>query len=584
MQQFVVSARKYRPLSWDEVVGQDHIVSTLKNAIKINHLAQSFLFCGPRGVGKTTCARIMAKTINCDNLSEDGEACNTCESCTSFAQNASFNIHEIDAASNNSVDDIRSLVDQVRYAPQSGKYKVYIIDEVHMLSAAAFNAFLKTLEEPPAYVKFILATTEKYKIIPTILSRCQIFDFNRITVKDMIKQLKKICKSEGIHADDEAFHLIAQKADGAMRDALSIFDRITTFAGKEITAKDVIENLNILDYDYYFRIVDLLKQEDAAGILLLFNEITDKGFDGDTFLIGLAEHMRNLLVCQDPSTVKLLETSDAVAERYIQQAKLTGPSLLISALNILNQADIQYRVAKNKHLHVELALMKLCYVHSAIYTPGITTSPEKKTADLSKSPVLAAVSESKTQITDPKEEAVEVKIPPSTLKQPEPAKVEKKEQPNLSEVNTVSIKLNRNREVRKETEEVKVNAPVEIKLVSPELFFMAWKQYADLIRKVNINMAVMMDHARVHIGEQNVIMVQLESQMEMNLFRDASKELRHFLAESMDNNTFDLEFSLVEAAQVVARPYTTMEKYKKMEEINPAIRDLREQLGLELDI
>jgi DNA polymerase-3 subunit gamma/tau len=584
MQQFVVSARKYRPLSWDEVVGQDHIVSTLKNAIKSNHLAQSFLFCGPRGVGKTTCARIMAKTINCDNLSEDGEACNACESCTSFAQNASFNIHEIDAASNNSVDDIRSLVDQVRYAPQSGKYKVYIIDEVHMLSAQAFNAFLKTLEEPPAYVKFILATTEKYKIIPTILSRCQIFDFNRITVKDMIKQLKKICKSEGIHADDEAFHLIAQKADGAMRDALSIFDRITTFAGKEITAKDVIENLNILDYDYYFRIVDLLKQEDAAGILLLFNEITDKGFDGDTFLIGLAEHMRNLLVCQDPSTVKLLETSDSVAERYLQQASLTGPSLLLSALNILNQADIQYRVAKNKHLHVELALMKLCYIHSAIHTPGVLTSPEKKTADLTKKSVQTPIIDPKPIVEAPKTESTNGKHIPKTNIESEQIQVEKKEQPSLSEVNTVNIKLNRNREVKKEAEVIISSEPAELKLVSPELFFMAWKQYADLIRKVNINMAVLMDHARVHIGDKNVIMVQLESQMEMNLFRDASKELRHFLAESMDNNTFDLEFSVVESAQIVARPYTTMEKYKKMEEINPAIRDLREQLGLELDI
>ena len=256
MQSFVVSARKYRPATWDDVIGQEHVVTTLRNAIKNNHLAQSFLFCGPRGVGKTTCARILAKTINCENLQPDGEACDKCESCKSFRQNASFNIHEIDAASNNSVEDIRSLTDQVRYAPQEGKYKIYIIDEVHMLSAAAFNAFLKTLEEPPAYVKFILATTEKHKIIPTILSRCQIFDFNRIHVKDMIKQLKKICKSEDVNCEDEAIHLIAQKADGAMRDALSIFDRITTFAGKTITAKDVIENLNILDYTYYFKITD----------------------------------------------------------------------------------------------------------------------------------------------------------------------------------------------------------------------------------------------------------------------------------------------------------------------------------------
>lgn len=312
MQSFVVSARKYRPVTWADVVGQEHIVTTLKNAIKTNHLAQSFLFCGPRGVGKTTCARILAKTINCENLQADGEACDTCESCKTFRENASFNIHEIDAASNNSVEDIRSLTDQVRYAPQAGKYKIYIIDEVHMLSTAAFNAFLKTLEEPPHYVKFILATTEKHKILPTILSRCQIFDFNRITVKSMMQQLKKICKNEKVSIDEEALHFIAQKADGAMRDALSIYDRIVSFKGEKITAKDVIENLNILDYDYYFKITDACVMEDASACLLLFSEITNKGFDGDTFIIGLAEHIRNLLVSKDESTLQLLETSDIV--------------------------------------------------------------------------------------------------------------------------------------------------------------------------------------------------------------------------------------------------------------------------------
>lgn len=578
MQQFVVSARKYRPLSWDEVVGQDHIVSTLRNAIKSDHLAQSFLFCGPRGVGKTTCARILAKTINCENLSPEGDACNECESCLSFTQNASFNIHEIDAASNNSVDDIRSLVDQVRYAPQSGKYKVYIIDEVHMLSAQAFNAFLKTLEEPPSYVKFILATTEKYKIIPTILSRCQIFDFNRITIRDMIRQLKKICGNEGIVADDEAFHFIAQKADGAMRDALSIFDRITTFAGKNISAADVIENLNILDYDYYFKVVEMIAEENAAGILLLFNEVTAKGFDGDTFLIGLAEHLRNLLVCMDPSTVSLLETSEAVAARYKEQAASADASFLLSALNVLNQADIQYRVAKNKHLHVELALMKLCYIRHAVRTPGLESSPEKKTADLTNKPPVVQRKEVQEELkTSPKEEEAENKPPLSRQEQ------EKKPE-TTGPVVTPSIRLGGKKKEKETTEQPEVSPLEERREISPELFFMAWKQYADLIRKDKVNMAMMMDHARVKLDAGNVIQIQLDSQVEVNMFRDATQDLRQFLADAMSNHQFDLEFSVVEAEKVVQRPYTIPEKYKKMEEINPAIRDLKEQLGLELDI
>ena len=585
MQQFVVSARKYRPLSWDEVVGQDHIVTTLKNAILQEHLAQSFLFCGPRGVGKTTCARILAKTINCENLSAEGAACDNCESCKSFAGNASFNIHEIDAASNNSVDDIRNLVDQVRYAPQSGKYKVYIIDEVHMLSAAAFNAFLKTLEEPPPYVKFILATTEKYKIIPTILSRCQIFDFNRITVKDMIFQLKKICTSEGIQADDEAFHLIAQKADGAMRDALSIFDRITTFTGKAITGKDVIENLNILDYDYYFKMTDMLLQQDAAAILLLFNEITSKGFDGDTFLIGFAEHMRNLLVCHNPATIALLETSDAVAEKYKQQAGAVSPSFALSALNLLNHSDIQYRIAKNKHLHVELALLRLCYMSNAIQTPGIGTAPQKKTADLSKTaPVAQPVPANKTpETTTPPPAAVKLKMekyetPPAPVKKEEP---EQKVELNIPVINLKSGP--RKKEVIEE-EELEATPVQEAKPVQPEIFFMAWKQYADLIRSSKQHMAILMDHSRVHIGEENVIEIQVDSQMEVTLFRESAQELRSFLAEAMDNHGFELRFSVVEGEVTTRRPYTIMEKYRKMEEVNPDIRALSELLGMELDI
>ena len=367
MENFVVSARKYRPSTFNSVVGQSHITTTLKNAIKNQHLAQAFLFCGPRGVGKTTCARILAKTINCQNIQENGEACNECENCKSFNTNSSFNVHELDAASNNSVDDIRNLVEQVRYAPQSGKYKIYIIDEVHMLSNAAFNAFLKTLEEPPKYAIFILATTEKHKIIPTILSRCQIFDFNRIQVQDISQHLSGIAKKEAIEAEDEALHLIAQKADGALRDALSIFDLIVTFSsGNKITYQDTINNLHILDYDYYFKVTDELLANNMGQVLLIFDEILRLGFDGHNFIVGLCEHFRNLLVCKDEATIQLLQVSDGVKKKYAEQARQSATSFLLSGLNVASACDIHYKSSKNQRLHVELALMKLAHLNSLI--------------------------------------------------------------------------------------------------------------------------------------------------------------------------------------------------------------------------
>ncbi|MFY8020750.1 MAG: DNA polymerase III subunit gamma/tau [Bacteroidia bacterium] len=370
MENFVVSARKYRPSRFDTVIGQEHVVQTLKNAIRNRHLAHAFLFCGPRGVGKTTSARLLAKTINCTNLSADFEACDACDSCKAFNGNASFNIYELDAASNNSVDDIRGLVEQVRYAPQGAQYKIYIIDEVHMLSAAAFNAFLKTLEEPPAYAKFILATTEKHKILPTILSRCQVFDFHRIKVDDAVKQLKKICENEQIEAEEEALHVIAKKADGAMRDALSIFDRIVSFSGNKISYADVIGNLNILDYDYFFKATNLLLNEDLPGCLLLFDEILNNGFEGQHFLQGFSEHLRNLMVCKHPDTTKLLEVAPNVAGKFAQQAQACSSTWLLNALNLLNQTDFHFRQSKNQRLHVELALMKLCNLHRAISLSG----------------------------------------------------------------------------------------------------------------------------------------------------------------------------------------------------------------------
>ena len=381
MENFVVSARKYRPSNFSSVVGQQHITTTLKNAIKNNHLAQAFLFCGPRGVGKTTCARILAKTINCQNRTADFEACNTCDSCKAFNNNASFNVHELDAASNNSVDDIRNLVEQVRYAPQQGLYKVYIIDEVHMLSNSAFNAFLKTLEEPPKYAIFILATTEKHKVIPTILSRCQIFDFKRIQVKDIAEHLSYIAREEKIEAEDEALRLIATKADGALRDALSIFDLIVTYsASNKLSYLETINNLHILDYDYYFKVVDAILGGNISQILLVFDEILKQGFDGHNFIVGLSEHLRDLMVCKDPETLDLIQVSDSAKSRYLQQSESTSVSFLLSALSICNQCDIHYKTSRNQRLHVELALMKLCKLPQAISLAALAVEDSKKKA------------------------------------------------------------------------------------------------------------------------------------------------------------------------------------------------------------
>ena len=359
MSDFVVSARKYRPSTFTDVVGQSAITTTLSKAIKDNHLAQSFLFCGPRGVGKTTCARILAKTINCENISENIEACDKCESCTSFNEQHSFNIHELDAASNNSVDDIRNLVDQVRFAPQVGEYSIYIIDEVHMLSSAAFNAFLKTLEEPPKHAIFILATTEKHKIIPTILSRCQIFDFKSIGMNDIISHLEYVSKSEGINAEKDALHVVAQKAGGSLRDSLSMFDRLVDSTDLSITYKSVIENLNILDHDYYLKITNQIISNDVSSVLLTINEILQNGFDAHQFIMGLASHLRDLLVCKDPQTLVLLDKGEELKSKYLSQSENCELSFLIKALRMCNKCDVEYRASKNQRLLVELTLLKM---------------------------------------------------------------------------------------------------------------------------------------------------------------------------------------------------------------------------------
>ena len=382
---YIVSARKYRPQTFDTVVGQEHITTTLKNAIRNQHLAHAYLFCGPRGVGKTTCARILAKTINCETPTADMEACGTCSTCVSFANHTSFNVFELDAASNNSVDDIRSLIDQVRFAPQAGKYKIYIIDEVHMLSAAAFNAFLKTLEEPPPYAIFILATTEKHKILPTILSRCQIFDFKRITTHDIVAHLQSIAAKEGMQAQEAALHVIAQKSEGAMRDALSMLDRISGFTNGVLTYANTMEHLNLLDADYYFTLTDSLLSQDVSGALLLLNQALERGFEGDVILGGMSEHMRNLLLCKDARMAKLLDVPNDHKPVYYEKANQAPPSFILSSLNVLNESELSYKTATNKRLHTEICLIRLCYVLQAT----LPHSGEKKNYDSIAAPQTA---------------------------------------------------------------------------------------------------------------------------------------------------------------------------------------------------
>ncbi len=423
MGNFIVSARKYRPGIFKDVVGQEHITLTLKNALQTDHLAHAFLFTGPRGVGKTTTARILAKVLNCEDRTSDFEPCNTCSSCVAFNNNASFNITELDAASNNSVEHIRALIEQVRFQPQQGKYKIFIIDEVHMLSSQAFNAFLKTLEEPPPYAIFILATTEKHKIIPTILSRCQIFDFRRIQVKEIVHFLQEICTREGIEAEEQALHVIAQKADGALRDALSLFDRIVSGVNKAITYDDLISNLNILDYEYYFKIVDNLLTSNTSEILLTFNEIIKNGFEPDIFIMGLGEHIRNILIAKDPKTAGILEMSDGLKKRYTEQSKNTPSSFLLTALGVINDCDVNYRMARNKQLHVEMTLIRMAYINQTVdaFQKG-TASAEKKNPRLSEPFPIRP----KTGSIAPKVEKVKEKVEEKITPAPTSVEIDKK--------------------------------------------------------------------------------------------------------------------------------------------------------------
>ncbi len=557
MDNFIVSARKYRPATFDTVVGQTSITTTLKNAIKNKHLAQAFLFCGPRGVGKTTCARILAKTINCENLSGNTEACNKCESCQSFNASHSLNIYELDAASHNSVDDIRSLVEQVRFAPHQGKYKIYIIDEVHMLSASAFNAFLKTLEEPPSYAIFILATTEKHKIIPTILSRCQIFDFNRIGVEDIAGHLAFVASKENIEAEPDALHIIAQKADGALRDALSIFDQIVSFGGNRLTYKAVLENLNILDYDYYFKVTEDVFNSNVSSVLLTFDEILNNGFDGHNFINGLASHLRDLLVCQDAVTLKLIETSPSVREKYKQQAAACPGPFLLAALDILNKCDVQYKSAKNQRLHVELALLMLCTINAPGLKQNTTAGSVQKAA-----PAAAVVHSSSSSSSSPSP-------PPS----PSPVKA--------AAPKTVSISLSRPEAEKNNPEAAKPAENIPDKKFSAEELHTAWKAYAQILLGENKTVLHSIMESNIpELKENFLIHFTAESK---SLLQGEKASLLDFLRKRLSNKVIQLEIITPPSTQSEPPPYTTSEIFKKMAEKNPNINDLRNQLGLEID-
>lgn len=610
MDNFIVSARKYRPVTFDSVVGQQHITGTLKNAIHNNQLAQAFLFCGPRGVGKTTCARILAKTINCENITEQTEACGQCDSCQSFQNGNSFSIHELDAASNNSVEDIRSLIEQVRIPPQTGKYKIYIIDEVHMLSQQAFNAFLKTLEEPPHYAIFILATTEKHKILPTILSRCQIFDFNRIKVQDMAEHLERIAKAEGIAYELDGLHVIAQKADGGLRDALSMFDQITSFSNKHITYQSVIDNLNILDYDYYFQVMDAVSKQDAANALLIFDRILNNGFDGGHFIAGLSSHLRNLLVANDPSTLTLLEVSDNIKKKYLDQSRAISTGILLSALNISNQCEINYRTSKNQRLQVELALLKMCHIATAIQLNfsertsapadvkkkltetrsgapseqsssslhvhaesrasaslyGVPT-PAEPTAGESVSNRVSAQADSKVLPVSDRPEAVQPV--PTKAARGWGAAVPKKLLPDLDSILSE----------KKEDNEEKLVEGNEFLEVSEEEFLHKWHEFASRLKSENRITLYTIMTANPPVLRGTGIQVEVENAVQQQELKLGKIDILNFLRVSLRNYALDIQEVVVEKGKS-RKPYTDQEKYDAMANKNPALEKLRKTFDL----
>ena len=574
MEHFVVSARKYRPQTFKDVVGQEAITNTLLNAIENNHLAQALLFTGPRGVGKTTCARILAKMINSDGSETEDE---------DFA----FNIFELDAASNNSVDDIRSLTDQVRIPPQVGKYKVYIIDEVHMLSQAAFNAFLKTLEEPPKHCIFILATTEKHKIIPTILSRCQIFDFKRITVKDAKNYLKYIAKEQGITADDDALHIIAQKADGAMRDALSIFDRVVSFSGKNLTRQAVTENLNVLDYETYFKSTDLILENKIPELLVLFNTTLSKGFDGHHYIAGLASHFRDLLVCQNDKTVDLLEVGDETKEKYMEQSRKASYNFLIKGIELANDCDLKYKSSKNQRLLVELCLMQLASItfdgEKKNSTPFIIPASYFKSKGIKPIPVSLQTQPEQLGATTEQQEIIEkepvIQAPAAVVDIPKP-KIELKRDERTSGLSLKSIRAKKEHQIKQMDVVIDVeNLPQEP--FTENEFIETWNTYiAQLHKKGEKIMASILEMGEPKVADVDIQLEFPNETLKVELER-AQHPLMEYLRKSLKNYSLKLDITVNEK---VAKKYafTTQEKYEKLKEKNPNIEVLRKTFGLDI--
>ena len=587
MSGFIVSARKYRPESFDTVVGQDTITRTLKNAIRKNQLAHAYLFCGPRGVGKTTCARIFAKTINCLNITAETEACNQCESCASFRESRSFNIHELDAASNNTVDDIRSLTDQVRIPPQIGKYSIYIIDEVHMLSASAFNAFLKTLEEPPHHAIFILATTQKEKIIPTVLSRCQIFDFHRIKVTDIVNHLSYVASSEGVKAGPDVLSIIAQKADGAMRDALSIFDQIVSYSGKELSYAQIIESLNVLDYEYYFRMTSLFLEGNVADTLILFNEIMEKGFDPHTFLNGLSRHFRDLLVCRDPATIVLLDVADSVRERYLQQSAAASAEFLFLALEVVNQFDIHFRNSRNQRLHTELALIRLCRL---INPSG--TATEKKNPDVKDTGEAARSERKKTPAYSEGNTPSDTVAETTSGKQEREKKQPADQKPKVkTKTTTPSIKkvlkgmLEEKSQAGEIPDEPEKNTSTEgsNKLFTAEELETYWKTFAATLEPAKPRMAITLKNRQLQLMSGHRVAVVFDNTDQLADFnRDVKPGLTDYLKKNLCNDSI-----LIDAAVRETAPekfiYTPEEKYEFLKQKNPALENLKKTFNLDFE-
>ncbi len=562
MENFIVSARKYRPATFEMVVGQETITNTLKSAILNKHLTQSYLFCGPRGVGKTTCARILAKTINCFNLKENGEACDKCESCLSFNTLRSFNIHELDAASNNKVEDIRSLNDQVRIPPQIGKYSIYIIDEVHMLSSSAFNAFLKTLEEPPSHAIFILATTEKHKIIPTILSRCQIFDFNRIRIEDIVARLMYVAKNESVTAEEEALHIIAQKADGALRDALSIFDQIVSLAGKKITYKDVIGNLNVLDYEYYFRTVDGALSGDISTVLMTFNEILEKGFDGHNFVSGLNSHLRDLLVSKDESTLRLLEATPAIRQRYMQQTARCPVDFLYKALETGSNCDVSYKNSKNPRLHVELALIRLCRLVDEAGDPAEKKKPEVKqtvkTEDEFPIPSRSDITTSKhTPVIEKPSRTISIKDIISETEKP-------KEDPVQSSGDSA------------------MEIPVGSKeVLNDETLAAAWNSFVDSLSSEGPRIMSMFKTIKPEVEDNHTVKIHLSNAAQKDLFvQNYRQKLVSYIEQKFLVTELDIE-TTVDLSETNDLLYTDEQKFNYLQAKYPTLKDFKKAFNLD---